>query len=118
MLAITVRADTNNAGYPYSSAKIRTHGKFSFTYGRVTTRMKMPKGAQGMWVAFWALPSPVRQDVYQCNAETTSGCGEYGPWPTSGEVSTCLRQALCKTRTIEQEIQFISISTNSETLCL
>jgi beta-glucanase (GH16 family) len=38
----------------YTSARMKTQGLFSFQYGRVEARMKVPEG-QGMWPAFWLL---------------------------------------------------------------
>ncbi len=41
-------------GRQYTSARLKTEGKKTFTYGRVEGRMKMPYG-QGLWPAFWML---------------------------------------------------------------
>jgi len=38
----------------YTSARLKTQGLFSFQYGRIEARMKLPEG-QGMWPAFWLL---------------------------------------------------------------
>ncbi|TNY03277.1 glycoside hydrolase family 16 protein, partial [Escherichia coli] len=38
----------------YTSARIHTNGKVSFTYGKVEARLQLPAGA-GIWPAFWAL---------------------------------------------------------------
>lgn len=40
--------------FEYTSASINTLGKFSFRYGKVEARMKLPVG-QGMWPAFWMM---------------------------------------------------------------
>ena len=53
----------------YTSGRIKTQDKFSFTYGRVEARMQLPYG-QGIWPAFWMLGS---------NIGTT-------PWPSCGEI--------------------------------
>jgi beta-glucanase (GH16 family) len=53
----------------YTSARINTSGHFSFTYGRVEARIKVPYG-QGLWPAFWILGNNV---------------GSVG-WPNSGEM--------------------------------
>lgn len=53
----------------YTSARLQTKGRFSFTYGRVESRIKVPSGA-GIWPAFWTLGD----DIY------TKG------WPESGEI--------------------------------
>ena len=53
----------------YTSARIRTQGLFSFQYGRLEARVKLPE-SQGMWPAFWLLGN---------NITTIS-------WPASGEI--------------------------------
>jgi beta-glucanase (GH16 family) len=54
---------------PIQSARLRTVNSFTFTYGRVEIRAKLPKG-DWLWPAIWMLPS---QNVY-------------GQWPASGEI--------------------------------
>lgn len=53
----------------YYSARLKTLGHFSFTYGRAEARIKLPRG-QGMWPAFWML------------GDNINGAG----WPGGGEV--------------------------------
>jgi beta-glucanase (GH16 family) len=38
----------------FTSARIKTHGKYALKYGKIEARMKIPFG-QGMWPAFWML---------------------------------------------------------------
>ncbi len=38
----------------YTSARLQTKDRFSFTYGRVESRIKVPSGT-GLWPAFWML---------------------------------------------------------------
>jgi hypothetical protein len=52
-LVIEARKEARE-GRQYTSARLKTEGKKTFTYGRVEGRMKMPYG-QGMWPAFWML---------------------------------------------------------------
>ncbi len=52
----------------YASARIKTKGRFAFTYGRVSARIKVPKG-QGLWPAFWMLGSNI-------DSRNWPGCGE------------------------------------------
>jgi|GEM_PF-1167648 len=52
-LVIEARKETRE-GKQYTSARIKTEGKKTFTYGRFEGRMKLPYG-QGMWPAFWML---------------------------------------------------------------
>ena len=51
--ALAIRALRTVTG-GYTSARLKTSGKFSFTYGRVEARMKLPFG-RGIWPAFWLL---------------------------------------------------------------
>lgn len=41
-------------GNEYTSARISTQGKASWTYGKIEARIKLPYG-QGIWPAFWML---------------------------------------------------------------
>jgi beta-glucanase (GH16 family) len=52
-LRITAREESFN-GFDYTSARIKTQGLFSQTYGRFEARIKLPVG-QGIWPAFWLL---------------------------------------------------------------
>lgn len=58
---------TNN----YTSARLKTQDKKTFTYGRIDIRAKLPKG-QGLWPALWMLGNNISQ----------SGSG----WPACGEI--------------------------------
>lgn len=57
------------AGSGFTSARIKTQGKFSYGYGRYEARIKTPTGP-GIWPAFWMLGS---------NINTAS-------WPQCGEI--------------------------------
>ncbi|CAN0329180.1 unnamed protein product, partial [Laminaria digitata] len=46
-----------------------TAGTFSFRYGRIETKVKLPKG-DWLWPAIWLLPEN----------------NDYGLWPASGEI--------------------------------
>ena len=67
-LKITAKKETFN-GYAYTSARMQTHNKYDFKYGRVVFRAKLPTGG-GTWPALWALGSN-----YETNA-----------WPACGEI--------------------------------
>jgi beta-glucanase (GH16 family) len=56
-------------GQPYTSARMKTRGRFAATYGRFEIRAKLPKG-RGVWPAIWMLPEENR----------------YGGWAASGEI--------------------------------
>jgi beta-glucanase (GH16 family) len=53
----------------YTSARIKTLGKKSWTYGRIEARMKLPRG-NGMWPAFWMMGDDV----------------DKAGWPNCGEI--------------------------------
>jgi beta-glucanase (GH16 family) len=57
-LVITARQEaytgTDGAKFNYTSARLKTEGLFSQTYGRFEARIKLPAG-QGIWPAFWML---------------------------------------------------------------
>ena len=65
---LVIRALQTSSG-GYTSARIKTQGTFSFTYGRIDARIKIPQG-QGLWPAFWMLGTDI----------TTVS------WPACGEV--------------------------------
>lgn len=54
-LQITTRKQ-NIGSHAYTSGAVTTDKKFSFLYGRVDIRVKLPK-TQGMWPALWLLPN-------------------------------------------------------------
>ena len=58
-----------NVTKDYTSARMVTRGKASWTYGRIEVRAKLPAG-QGTWPAIWMLPEDKT----------------YGPWAASGEI--------------------------------
>jgi beta-glucanase (GH16 family) len=56
-------------GSRYTSARLKTQGRFSQKYGRFKFRAKLPTG-QGIWPAIWMMPARNR----------------YGGWAASGEI--------------------------------
>lgn len=54
----------------YTSTRITTYGKQSFTYGVFEFRVKLPKG-KGSWPAIWMLPDAIKEGM---------------PWPRCGEI--------------------------------
>ena len=51
---ITMRHDHSVEGFEFAGASISTNGKFSFQYGRLEFRAKLPYG-EGVWPALWTL---------------------------------------------------------------
>lgn len=68
VLKITTIKENYN-GSNYTSARIKTQGNFSFKYGKVEIRAKLPLG-KGTWPALWMLGNNI----------TTVG------WPACGEI--------------------------------
>jgi len=68
LLKITAKKESYQ-GFEYTSTRMKTQGKFSFTYGKVEVRAKLPSG-RGTWPAIWMLGNNI----------TTAG------WPACGEV--------------------------------
>ncbi|MBS1852027.1 MAG: glycoside hydrolase family 16 protein [Acidobacteria bacterium] len=69
-LVITARRENFTAPdgkiYAYTSARLKTQGKFSQKYGRFEARIKIPYG-QGTWPAFWMLGDDIQKvDWPQC----------------------------------------------------
>jgi beta-glucanase (GH16 family) len=60
---------TNYWGNSFTSARIRTQGRFAFKYGTIEARIKMPNTANGLWPAFWMMGN-------NAGAITWPGCGE------------------------------------------
>jgi len=67
-LVITAKQESFG-GMAYTSSRLKTQGKASWTYGRIEARMKLPEG-QGLWPAFWMLGTSI----------ATVG------WPRCGEI--------------------------------
>lgn len=72
VLALTARRESWSDAYgtrPYTSARLDTKGRATFTYGHVEARMQV-SGGQGLWPAFWALGADI----------------DAVDWPRSGEL--------------------------------
>ncbi len=57
----------------YTSARLKTQGKFSQAYGRFEARIKIPRG-QGIWPAFWMLGDDIEKPGLDKSG--WPGCGE------------------------------------------
>ena len=72
-LVITARRENltapDHTTWHYTSARLKTLGKFTQTYGRFEARIKIPFG-QGIWPAFWMLG----EDIHKAG------------WPDCGEI--------------------------------
>jgi beta-glucanase (GH16 family) len=75
LLTITARQESFGDA-PYTSARIQTSRKRTFTHGKFAMRARLPSG-QGLWPAFWLLGA------------NSSAFGLYGgdtAWPGCGEI--------------------------------
>ena len=66
--AVTLMNKEDYEGAKYTSARMITKGKFSFTYGTVEARIALPVG-KGIWPAFWMLGENI-------DAVSWPACGE------------------------------------------
>jgi beta-glucanase (GH16 family) len=66
--ALVIKAVRTVAG-GFTSARLKTHGKFATGPARIEARLKLPKG-QGIWPAFWTLGDNI----------------DSVPWPACGEI--------------------------------
>ncbi|MDA8639600.1 glycoside hydrolase family 16 protein [Flavobacteriaceae bacterium] len=80
ILSITARKENYN-GSNYTSARLKTQGKYFFTYGKVEVRAKLPASA-GTWPALWMLGA---------NFPTVG-------WPACGEIDIMEQKGWDKTR--------------------
>jgi beta-glucanase (GH16 family) len=69
-LKITAKKEASG-GFNYSSARLKSEGKYDFTYGKLEVRAKLPTGG-GTWPAIWMLGANY----------ATSGFA----WPACGEI--------------------------------
>lgn len=53
-LILTAKKETYN-NYNFTSGKVTSDGKFSFRYGKIEARIKLPDLKNGLWPAFWLL---------------------------------------------------------------
>lgn len=65
-----LKTEKNDGTVEYTSGRINTQGKHTFTYGRFEARLRVPKG-KGFLPAFWMMPD---DESY------------YGQWPKCGEI--------------------------------
>ncbi len=66
---LIIQADYNQKKKKYTSARVKTLGKFSWQYGRIDVRAQLPTGV-GSWPAIWMLPSGAKYGTqYLANGE-------------------------------------------------
>ncbi|MEY4511375.1 MAG: hypothetical protein RLZZ450_3497 [Pseudomonadota bacterium] len=85
MLVLTARADSY-MGSKYTSARLKTAGKFEHSYGRYEARLRIPKG-QGIWPAFWMLGADIGKNAWPA-------CGEIDIMENIGKEPTLVHGTL------------------------
>ena len=78
-LVITAKQE-NFSGFNYTSARLKTQGKTSWSYGHIESRIKIPYG-QGVWPAFWLLGNDI-------DSVSWPGCGEIDVMENIGKEPT------------------------------
>ncbi|MCQ2229019.1 MAG: discoidin domain-containing protein [Bacteroidales bacterium] len=68
LMTITCKKEEYNGSH-YTSGRIQSRNKVMAKYGKIESLIKVPKGAAGVWPAFWLL-----------------GTGNGGGWPQCGEI--------------------------------
>jgi beta-glucanase (GH16 family) len=82
ILKIIARKETyTDQGYTKQYTSARLNSKYSFTYGRVEVRAKLPFGV-GTWPAIWTLGKNINENGGYWD---TQGFGTTG-WPACGEI--------------------------------
>jgi beta-glucanase (GH16 family) len=94
--ALAIRAVRSQSGQ-YTSARIKTQGRFTTTHGRIEARIKLTRG-QGIWPAFWALGANI---------------GTVG-WPACGEIDV-MEQVGHEPDKIYGSVHSTGFETNSST---
>ncbi len=91
---LVIHAVRDSSG-TWTSARLKTQGKYQFTYGRVEARMKLPVG-DGFWPAFWMLGADINSVGWpQCGEDdimewvqsytpTTTSSTTHGPGYSGG----------------------------------
>lgn len=64
-----LRENYKGSGNSFSSARLKTQGRFAFKYGTIEARIKVPNLANGLWPAFWLLGNNI-------GSHTWPKCGE------------------------------------------
>lgn len=77
----------------YTSARLNTAQKFTFQYGKIAARIKLPYGA-GIWPAFWMLGANINEN------------GGDTPWPQCGEIDILELYGSKDDGTVEANIHF------------
>lgn len=78
---VAIREDFTDQGETKAFTSARLNSKYSFTYGRVDVRAKLPRG-NGTWPAIWTLGKNINEPGAFWHSQ---GFGTTG-WPACGEI--------------------------------
>lgn len=68
-LVIQARAEPGTEWRPaFTSARLNTQGRFSFTYGRIVVRAELPRG-QGLWPGVWGMGADLDEVGFPASGE-------------------------------------------------
>ena len=56
--------------HQFTSGRVNTHGKVTFTYGIIEARIKLPSTADGLWPAFWMMGDDISSVGWPACGET------------------------------------------------
>ena len=68
-----IHESTTHGADQYTAARLHTANKFTWQYGKIAARIKLPYG-KGIWPAFWMLGANINEN------------GGDTPWPEAGEI--------------------------------
>ncbi len=89
----TIHKSKKHGHNQYTSARLNTAGKFTFKYGKIAARIKLPK-TKGIWPAFWMLGANINEN------------GGDTPWPQCGEIDILELYGSKNTAVVEANIHF------------
>ncbi len=120
-LVITAKRE-NYSGSSFTSGRITTQNKYSFKYGKIVGKMKLPEG-YGVWPAFWMLGR---------SAQTWPACGEIDimemrggldkitnstcHWSNSSNQHTYYGNSYTYTSNLSQAYHFYEVEWNATTI--
>ncbi len=69
-LLLTASRRPYGDSHRFTSGRVNTHGKVTFTYGIVEARIKLPSTADGLWPAFWMMGDDISTVGWPACGET------------------------------------------------
>lgn len=85
---LTIEARRDGYGGEFSSGRIKSQGKASWTYGKFEARIKLPSGGKGSWPAFWMMPDNQSRGWPACGEIDIMENVSYDPGTLVGTIHT------------------------------